>query len=249
MRRVISILALAGLTGLLGLTSQAADQSAKIQVLLVTGDDVGAHPWKEIAKATEDALVSTGKFDVKVSEDLKVLESADDLKPYDVIVWTRYNAKPVEFSDQAKENLLNFIKGGKGFFIQHLASASFPKWDEFNKLCGRYWLMGKSGHGPRSVFESKIADKEHPITKGLADFKTDDELYAKLQGDAPIHALVTADSDWSKKTEPLVFTHEYGKGRVVYNAYGHDGKALATPEVRKIIARGTEWAATGKVVE
>ena len=63
----------------------------------------------------------------------------------------------------------------------------------------------------------------------MADFKTDDELYAKLLGDEPIHVLVEAYSHWSKKTEPLVFCLEYGKGRVVHNAFGHDGKALATP--------------------
>jgi type 1 glutamine amidotransferase len=232
-----------------GPAAQAADKPAKIQVLVITGDDVSVHPWKEIADATTDAMAATGKFEVKRSEDCKPLESADHLKPYDVIVWTRFNTKPVVLSDQAKENLLDFVKGGKGFFVQHLASASFPKWDGFNKLCGRYWVMGKSGHGLRSVFESKIVDKAHPITKGLESFKTDDELYAKLQGDAPVHVLVEAYSDWSKKAEPLVFVQECGKGRVVHNAYGHDGKALKTPEVRKIIARGVEWAATGKVCE
>jgi type 1 glutamine amidotransferase len=34
---------------------------------------------------------------------------------------------------------------------------------------------------------------------------------------------------------------------VVHNAFGHDAKALATPEVAAIIAHGVEWAATGKV--
>jgi hypothetical protein len=48
-------------------------------------------------------------------------------------------------------------------------------------------------------------DKTSPITSGVSDFTQDDELYAKLQGDAPIHVLVQADSDWSKKTEPLAF--------------------------------------------
>ena len=40
---------------------------------------------------------------------------------------------------------------------------------------------------------------------------------------------------------------QHGKGRVVHNAYGHDRKALMTPNVQKLIARGVEWAATGKV--
>ncbi|MHC4352587.1 MAG: ThuA domain-containing protein, partial [Planctomycetota bacterium] len=59
--------------------------------------------------------------------------------------------------------------------------------------------------------------------------------------------LVSADSDWSNKAEPLVFTSKYGTGRVVHNAYGHDRTALMTPNVQKLIARGVEWAATGKV--
>ena len=111
------------------------------------------------------------------------------------------------------------------------------------------------GHGhlrPRPAqrsSKSKIVDKEHPITKGLTDFTTNDELYSKLQGTEDIHVLVTAESDWSKKTEPLVFVKSYGQGRVVHNAYGHDRKALMTPNVQKIIIRGTEWAATGKVTE
>jgi type 1 glutamine amidotransferase len=107
--------------------------------------------------------------------------------------------------------------------------------------------MGKSGHGPRGVFKARIANKDHPITQGLADFEADDELYAKLQGDAPITVLVEADSDWSKKTEPLVFTVEYGKGRVFHETLGHDGKALRNPVVQSLILRGCQWAATGKV--
>ena len=50
-------------------------------------------------------------------------------------------------------------------------------------------------------------------------------------------------------TEPLVFTTEYGKGRMFHEAFGHDGKAIKLPSVAKIIARGCEWAATGKVEE
>ena len=88
---------------------------------------------------------------------------------------------------------------------------------------------------------------DNPIVRGLADFEADDELYAKLQGDSPITVLAEADSDWSKKTEPLAFTLESGKGRIFHEAFGHDGKAIHNPSVEKLIQRGCEWAATGKV--
>jgi uncharacterized protein len=225
----------------------AEAKPAKIKVLLITGDDVGVHPWRETTPATRDVLVAAGKFDVKVSEEPLILESAAALKNYDLIFLNYYNSKNQPLSDLAKENLLNFVKNGKGFAISHLASASWKEWDEFHKMVGRYWVMGKSGHGPRAPFKVKIKTQDNPITKGMQDFETDDELYAKLLGDVPITVLAEADSDWSKQTEPLVFTLQYGQGRVFHEAFGHDGKAVKTEGVAKFIQRGCEWAATGKV--
>ncbi len=246
MRRLVLALVLVCIVApVFCVTAEGAQKPAKIKALLITGADVSVHPWREMSETTREILVKSGKFEVKVCEDPHILESAAALEGYDVIAFLIYTRPTIPA--QAQENLLNFVKGGKGFFVQHLASASFAKWEEFGKLCGRKWVMGASGHGPRSVFKSNIVNKEHPITKGLSDFDTDDELYAKLQGAGKINVLVSADSDWSKKTEPLIFTSKYGQGRVVHNAYGHDRKALMTPNVQKLIARGVEWAATGKV--
>jgi type 1 glutamine amidotransferase len=245
--RVVVLLAAVGMVLCMG--ANPPEKPAQIKVLLITGDDVSAHPWREISETTREILVGSGKFDVKVSEDPLILESAAALKNYDVIVFTIFAQKLGELPAQAQENLLNYVKSGKGFFVQHLATASFPKWDEFGKLCGRHWVMGASGHGPRSVFEAKVVDKEHPITKGMENFKIDDELYAKLQGSGDINVLVEADSDWSKKTEPLVFTCDYGQGRSVHNAFGHDGKVITDANVAKLVCRAVEWAATGKVSE
>lgn len=240
-------------------TANSADE--KIKVLLITGDDVASHKWQETCPVTRDILVKSQKFDVKVVEDLSPLEKAEELASYDLIFLHRYDRAGV-ISDQAKENLLNFVKGGKGFAVSHLASASFgpkvkkdgdrievekPGWDEFNKLCGRCWVMKVSGHGPRAPFQVKITGKDDPITQGIEDFEADDELYANLQGDTEIKVLATSDSDWSKKTEPMVFTLNYGKGRVFHETFGHDPKALDNPSIAKIICRGCEWAATGKV--
>jgi len=229
------------------LSARAADAPKKIRVLLVTGDDVGVHPWPVVSKAIKETLAGTGRFDVRVCEDPGVLDSAASLARYDLVFLDYYNAQTPTLSPAAKQNLLDFVSGGKGFALCHLSSASFKEWPEFHQLCGRYWVMGTSGHGPRGVFKARIAKKDCPITEGLEDFEADDELYAKLQGDAPINVLVEADSDYSHKTEPLVFTLEYGKGRVIHATFGHDGKAMENPTVRKLIQRGCEWAATGKV--
>ena len=250
--RSVRLLALAALLAMVCFAGSgvAAQAKGKINVLLIGGDDVTPyHDPHEISEKTREALLLSDRFDVKICEDSFILESEKALARYDVIVMTMYNAHTPTISDQAKENLLDFVKGGKGFYVQHLASASFKEWDEFGKLCGRKWIMGKSGHGPRSVFKAKIAKNEHPITKGMGDFKIFDELYSKLQGDTDIQVLVSAYSDWSEKEEPLVFVRPYGKGRSVHNALGHDFKAILNPGMQKLICRGVEWAATGKVAD
>jgi uncharacterized protein len=224
-------------------TLQAADGPAKTRVLLITGDEVASHDWLSCAVATRDVLLESGQFTVDVTGSAEVLAKADNLKNVDVIYFQMYNAKTPMLSDAGKANLLGFVKGGKGFVVTHLSSASFKDWAEFRALCGRVWVMGNSGHGPRSVFKAKVVDSASPIMKGIKDFDQDDELYAKLQGDVPIHVLMEADSDWSKKTEPLVFTLDYGKGRVFQHTFGHDAKAINTPEVKTLIVQGTAWAA------
>jgi type 1 glutamine amidotransferase len=237
--------ALLSATLLLGLTAtQAADAAAKTRVLLITGDDVSpAHDWLSCAAATRDVLQGSGQFNVDTVGSPEILAKADNLKTVDVIYFLMFNARTPTLSDAGKENLLNFVKGGKGFVVTHLASASFKEWPEFRKLCGRVWVMGTSGHGPRSVFKARVIDPNSPITKGVKDFDQDDELYAKLQGSDPIHVLLEADSDWSKAKEPLAFTLNYGQGRVFHHTFGHDAKAIHSPEVEKLIVQGTAWAA------
>jgi uncharacterized protein len=241
MRRPTRLL-LAILTLAVAVVLQAAD-APKAKILIVTGDDVSpAHDWLSCANATREVLKASARFDVDVVGNAEVLANEANLKDVDAIYLMLYNARTPTLSDKAKENLVSFVKGGKGLVVTHLSSASFKEWPEFKAMCGRVWVMGTSGHGPRSVFKAKVVDKASPITKGVADFDQDDELYSKLQGDAPIHVLVQADSGWSKKTEPLAFTLDYGKGRVFHHTFGHDAKAINTPEVKALIVQGTGWA-------
>ena len=249
MRRILLGMALVGVVALsVCVAAGAAEKPAQIKVLLIGGDDVAPyHDHHEISEKTREALIASDRFVVKVCEDPAILESSTALARYDVIALTMYNGSTPTINNQAKENLLNFVKSGKGFYVQHLASAAFKEWDEFGKLCGRKWVMGTSGHGPRSVFDVKIKNANHPITKGMKDFKIFDELYAKLQGDTDIDVLVSAYSDWSEKEEPLVFSRSYGQGRSVHNSLGHDFKAILNPNMVQLIQRSVEWAATGKV--
>jgi len=114
---------------------------------------------------------------------------------------------------------------------------------------------GRGGsHGPEHEFQIIIRDGKHPITKGMPDkwLHSQDELYDRLRGPAEnMHILATAFSDLEKKGtgrhEPMLFTVNYGQGRVFHSALGHQDYSLECVGFIETFKRGTEWAATGKV--
>jgi len=224
----------------------AKADEAKVNVLIVIGFDVGSHKWEESTKLIQSVLEKSGRFDVDVSKDKEVFASPR-LGDYDVVVLNYGFWKEPDPSEQAKAGLLNYTKGGGNVVAIHFACSAFQDWDEYAELLGRVWKKGVGGHGPYGEFEVNIKDANHPITKGLKDFKTSDELYSKLDGDAKIHVLASAFSDWSGKVEPIVFVKTYGKGRVVHNVLGHGIDSKKNPSYQKLLLRGVEWAATGKV--
>jgi type 1 glutamine amidotransferase len=230
----------------LGVAFDLRAAEEKLKALIVTGSDVASHPWRESTPFTVKKLEETGRFEVKVVEDVKALESAM-LDQYDLVVLNFGHWTTPELSESGRKNLLNYVENGGGLMSLHFACSAFQEWPEYATLLGRVWKRGVGGHGPRGKFNVNVVAKDHPITKGASDFEADDELYAKLTGDAEIRVLASAHSDWSGKVEPIVFVKKYGKGNVVHNLLGHDMRARENPHYIELLQRGAEWAATGKV--
>ena len=218
----------------------------KVKVLIVSGFDVPAHQWEESAKLNQSILQRSDRFDVTISTDKEIFASPK-LNDYHVLVLNYGFWNEPDPSEAAKAGLLKYVKEGGNVVALHFACSSFQDWKEYGDMLGRVWVKGVGGHGPFGEFSVKIKDTKHPITKDLKDFKTADELYAKLSGDAEIQVLATADSDWSGKTEPIVFTRAYGKGRVLQNVLGHGLDSKQNPAYQQLLRRCVEWAATGKV--
>ncbi len=78
----------------------------KINVLIVTGFDVGSHVWEESAKLNQAILRESGKFEVKISDDKEIFAS-DDLSDFDVLVLNFGFWKEADPSDKAKAGMRN----------------------------------------------------------------------------------------------------------------------------------------------
>jgi type 1 glutamine amidotransferase len=96
-------------------------------------------------------------------------------------------------------------------------------------------------HDPYGPFTVDIVKKDHPITKGMASFKTEDELYTCLEGTSDITVLATAVSKVDGKTYPIAFVVECGKGRVFHCVLGHDVPSLQVKEVGDLFRNACVW--------
>jgi type 1 glutamine amidotransferase len=238
----------------------AAAQSAgePVKVLIITGDNVGAHNWKETSKAVEDILEKDDRIKVDITASPSKDLTDENLAKYDVLLlnYKETAAGPPEsrWSDSNKDAFLKAVQEGKGLVGYHFASSAFtkPNWVEFEKAVAGGWRT-QGFHGPAHVFTVKKTDVKHPISDGLpAEFEhTVDELYQNSMLLPGSVVLATAYSDPKKprgtgKDEPVIWVSSYGKGRVYENVLGHDSQALADPKYQQWLRRGVIWAGTGK---
>jgi type 1 glutamine amidotransferase len=116
-----------------------------------------------------------------------------------------------------------------------------------------------SSHGPPHEFKIIVRNSDHPITRGMPTewMHAKDELYHGQRGPAEnMEILATAYSAKEKggtgTNEPMIWVIPFGKGRVFTTVMGHvmgnDAVAIHCNGFRTVLLRGTEWAATGKVM-
>jgi predicted DNA-binding protein with PD1-like motif/type 1 glutamine amidotransferase len=240
----------------------------KIQVLILTGQN--GHNWKGTTPILQKILEDTGKFEVRVTEEVRGA-GPETFAPYDLLVVNYFErGRPeLKWGDKTNAAFLDAVRSGKGVVMYHFSTAAFDGWTDYEKISGGNWRPNNGHHSAPHSFVVDIKDADHPITKGLKLHlpQANDELYGNLrwQPSGSYHVLATANDDHSlyaasrtdarapqplvgpSADEPMLWTTQYGQGRVFATALGHDTEQVQTPTFITTFARGAEWAATGKV--
>ncbi len=244
--------------------TQQGTSKPKLQALIITGQNI--HDWRGTTPVLREILENTGKFEVRVTEEFRGATAAS-LAPYDLVILNYFdNKKPeLRWGEATDSALLDYVKSGKGgLVVYHFSVAAFPGWLEFEKISGGNWRPNNGHHSPKHDFTVKVTDAEPPITRGLPMTmpQSNDELYANLawQPKGSYHVLATAWDDhalYGGKARqpipgagldhPMLWTTQFGKGRVFVTALGHDVPAIRTETFMTTFVRGCEWAATGQV--
>ena len=183
------------------LTALPAQTPPKIKVLILTG--VSNHAWRATTPVIREILEGTGKFDVRVNEEVRG-NTLQTFSSYDVLLLNYNDMKNsgLWWDEGARQALLDFVRNGNGLVSYHASNNAFWGWQEFDKLVGGTWRE-TAGHAPYHAYTVSIVDRDHPITKGMpASFAETDELYHRLSLEPNIHILAAAFDDPKIATSP-----------------------------------------------
>jgi type 1 glutamine amidotransferase len=197
-------------------------------------------------------------FLVRVEESTAVYADADAMAETDLIV------QSVTMSTIERDELAGLraaVEAGTGFTGWHGGIAdSFRASSDYLQLVGGQFathpavgpgetrLEGEENFRDYTVQITELG-RTHPITAGLGDFDLHTEQYWVLFDELnDVLATTTHPAeDWQPwhrpHTSPVVWTRQWGKGRIVVSTPGHSLDVLDHPSVRAIIERGMLWAA------
>lgn len=160
-----------------------------------------------------------------------------ELGACDVLVL--YAAEGASIHGEERERLVRFQARGGGLVVLHDAvCGDDPTW--FQGIAGGAWEHGRSKY-----LEGEIglcfADREHPITRGVADFDLDDEIYWDLHLDPDAHVLANAFHTPFDITPQMWVLDRPGQ-RAFVSIQGHDTTSFDHPAWRTLLLRGIAWA-------
>ena len=259
------------------LTCASSVFAAERKLSAVIVDGVNNHDWAAGTAAIQTILEGTGRFTVDVATFPKLPDFArydvviNNFNGGHTATGTRWPAE----AERALETYLRNGGGLVVFHAANNAFLEWPEYNSMIGLGwrdpsfgagiaigpnGRLIAIPKGeglppGHGPRHDFDVFVLAKDHPITRGLPAhwLHPSEQLTHGQHGPAEGLTILTyAFSEVSRQGEPMDWVREYGKGRIYTTMLGHTWKNEPNPNLddvnfQALLARGTEWAANGKI--
>jgi type 1 glutamine amidotransferase len=261
----------------LTLAAACSGSAAERKLRAVIVDGVNNHDWAAGTIAIKTILEGTGRFTVDVATYPKLPDFArydvaiDNFNGGHTETGTRWPAG----AERALEAYLRGGGGMVVFHAANNAFLKWPEYNQMIGLGWRDQSFGPGiaigpngqvitipkgeglppGHGPRHDFDVFVLDKDHPITRGLPAhwLHPSEQLTHGQHGPAEGLTILTyAFSEVSRQGEPMDWIRGYGRGRIYTTMLGHTWKNEPNPNLddvtfQALLARGVEWAASGKV--
>lgn len=233
------------------------------RVLVVTGGPGPdhAHDFVDPVTGTGPALqrlLAAAGHEVELTDDVpgafaRLAEPGVDVVVVNALRWRmgapQYERWRAEFAlslpDEARLAVVDFVHRGGGLVGSHTASICFDDWTGWGDLLGGAWVWGRSSHPPPALAEVHVV-ADHPVVADLPErFSVVDEVYGDLDVRAGTEVLAVARRTVDDEPQPVVWAATRGRGRVVYDALGHDVASIGHPTHARLLVQATCWAGGG----
>lgn len=203
------------------------------------------------AEVLRRAGATSGQLEVVASEDLSLISSSG-LSGFDAVFFFTSGELPI--SDSQKQDLLAFVRSGKGFGGVHSATDTFYTWPDYGDLIGARF----NGHPWVQTVGIDVEDPDHPASSSLKpSFSIFDEIYQFREFSRDrVRVLMTLDTNsvdlnaagTNPGTDdfPLAWCRTYGEGRVFYTALGHFESTWLDNRFQRMMLDALLWL-TGQV--
>ena len=222
----------------------AADNAAKLKVLVVTGGHGYAKaPFNKMFNDNAEIVATIAEHQ---STNATVFDRPD-LLSFDVVVL--YDIRK-SITETQKKNFLALLEKGAGLVVLHHALVSYQRWPDYERIIGGLYpededksgvVTDKVGYEHDVDIPVTIVAKDHPITAGLKDFTLHDEIYWGYRVHPEVTPLIT--TTLPKSGKPLGWCRTEGKSRVVFIQLGHGPEAFEDSNYRRLLANSIRWTA------
>jgi type 1 glutamine amidotransferase len=236
----------------------AGDDEAPIRALLVLGGC--CHDYNEQQRLLTEGISARANVQWEVSYDPDTgtrhlnprYENEDWAKGFDVVVHDECTSNVTDI--EVVQRILQPHRDGLPAVVLHCGIHSYrtegypqsTPWFEFTGLAS-------TGHGPQAPIEIAFVEDEHPITKPLTNWKTEnEELYNNFAGKLHETAMPLArgkqmwtnkDGSQGRAEGVCVWTNRYqGKSRVFATTLGHNNFTVGDPRYLDLVTRGLLWS-------
>ncbi len=158
---------------------------------------------------------------------------------YDVLLFYNFHQATPDSDDRVHTTLSRLGQTEQGIVVLHHALMAFRGWPFWSDLVG-IEERGLGYHHDQQI-DVRVELPEHPITRGLSDWRMVDETYTINEPGPECRILLTTDHPRSMRS--LAWARTFGKARVFCCALGHDAQAFDNPNFRTLLSRGITWAA------
>ncbi len=216
----------------------------------------------------------TGAFEAVISDEPDQFESAN-LDQYDAVCFLNttqsvFLPHPKEMEKltaeekqaarerdaRLKENLMGFVKSGRGFVGIHAATDTCYDWPAYGRMINGYFDGHPWTAGTQVSVKVEPGQEAHPLVAMFegrnVEFKEEIHQLKDPYDSKAVHMLLRLDTEKTDMTLPgikrtdkdfgIAWARYWEKGRVFYCSLGHNHEIYWHPQVVRHYLAGIHWA-------